>query len=196
MVSEALSKKKGKAIGPSGLNAEMILAGGDDIILAITHLINCIIADNKILDDWCLSYIINCYKGKVDALLRGNYSGVKLLDQVMKVMEHVLATIIRTQVDIDAMQFGFMPGRGTTNAIFILRQTHEKYLGKHKDLCFAFGEKSFDRVPRKVLWWALRKVGVDEWLIRTMQTMYTSAKSSVRINGKFSSWFDIQVGIH
>ena len=53
-------------------------------------------------------------------------------------MEHILATIIRTQVDIDAMQFGFMPGRGTTNAIFILRQVHEKYLGKHKDLYFAF----------------------------------------------------------
>ena len=48
--------KKGKATGPSGLNVEMILAGGDDIILAITHLINCIIAENKIPDDWCLSY--------------------------------------------------------------------------------------------------------------------------------------------
>ena len=69
MVSEALSKmKKGKATGPSGLNVEMILAGGDDIILSITHLINCIIAKNKIPDDWCLSYIINCYKGKGDAL--------------------------------------------------------------------------------------------------------------------------------
>ena len=91
----------------------MILVGGDDIILAITHVINCIIAENKIPDDWCLSYIINCYKGKEDALLRGNYRGLKLLDQVMKVMAHILATIIRTQVDMDAMQFGFMPGRGT-----------------------------------------------------------------------------------
>ena len=145
MVIKALSKmKKGKATGPSGLNVEMILASGDDIILAITHLINCIIAENKIPDDWC-------YKGKGDALLRGNYRGLKLLDQVMKVMEHILATIIRTQVDIDAMQFGFMAGRGTTDAIFILRKVHEKYLGKHKDIYFAFVdlENAFDRVPRK-----------------------------------------------
>ena len=42
MVSEALSKtKKGKATSPSGLNVEMILVGGDDIILAITHLRRC-----------------------------------------------------------------------------------------------------------------------------------------------------------
>ena len=116
----------------------------------------------------------------------------------MKVMQHILATIIRTQVDIDAMQFGFMPGRGTTDEIFILRQVHEKYLGKHKDLYFAFVdlEKAFDRVPRKVLWCAIRRVGVDEWLIRTIQAMYTNAKSSVRINRQFSSCFDVQVGVH
>ena len=199
MVSEGLSRmKKGKATGPSGVNFEIILAGGDDIILAITHLINCIIADNKIPDDWCLSYMINCYKGEGDALLRGNYRGLKLLDQVMKVMEHILATIIRTQLDIDAMQFDFMPGRGTTDAIFILQQVHKKYLGKHKDLYFAFVnlEKAFDLVPRKVLWWALRKVGVDEWLIRTIQAMYSNAKSSVQINSQFSSWFSVQVGVH
>ena len=51
MVSKSLSKmKKGKATGPSGLNVEMILAGGDDTILAINHLINCIIAENKFPD--------------------------------------------------------------------------------------------------------------------------------------------------
>ena len=86
IVSEALPKmKKGKTTGPSGLNVKMILAGGDDIILAITHLINCIITENKIHDDWCLTYIFNCYKGKGDALLRENYRGLKLLDQLMKV---------------------------------------------------------------------------------------------------------------
>ena len=77
---------------------------------------------------------------------------MKILDQVIKVVEHILATIIRTHVDIHAMQFGFMPGRGTTNAIFILQQVHEKYLDKHKDLYLAFVdlEKAFERVPRKV----------------------------------------------
>ena len=79
-------------------------------------------------------------------------------------MEHTLATIIRTQVDIETMQFAFMPGTGTTDAIFILQQVHEKYLDKHKDLYFAFVdlEKAFHCVPRKVLWYVLRKVGVDE----------------------------------
>ena len=48
------------------------------------------------------------------------------------------------------MQFGFMPRRGTIDAIFIARQLQEKYLGKKKNLYFAFVDldKGFDRVPR------------------------------------------------
>jgi len=50
---------------------------------------------------------------------------------------------------IDAMQFGLMPGKGTTDAIFIVQQIQEKYGCKRK-LYFAFVdlEKAFDRVPR------------------------------------------------
>ena len=108
------------------MNIEIILVGGNDIILAITHLVNCIIADDKIPNGCSLSLIINWYEGKGDILLRGNYRKQKLLDQVMKLMEHILATIIRTQLDIDVRQFCFMPERGTSDAIFILRQVHEK----------------------------------------------------------------------
>ena len=35
-------------------------------------------------------------------------------------------------------------------------------------------EKAFDRVPRKVLWWAMRKVGVEEWIVRLVQAMYAA----------------------
>ena len=48
------------------------------------------------------------------------------------------------------MQFGFIPGKGTMDAIFIIRQVQEKYLAKKKKLYFTFIdlEKAFDRVPR------------------------------------------------
>ena len=61
--------------------------------------------------------------------------------------------VLRTHVNIDSMQFGFMPGRGTTDPIFILRQLHEKFSEKKKDLYFLIVlEKAFDRVPRSVIW--------------------------------------------
>ena len=56
-------------------------------------------------------------------------------------------------------------------------------------------EKAFDRVPRKVLWWALRSVGVEEWSIRVIQGMYTNARSRVRVNGQYSEEFGVAVGV-
>ena len=100
--------------------------------------------------------------------------------------------------DIDSMQFGFRPGRGTTDAIFILRHIQEKYLAKGKTLHFAFVdlEKAFDRVPRKVLWWALRKVGVDEWIVKVVTAMYENARSRVRVNDAYSNNVNVKVGVH
>ena len=129
--------------------------------------------------DWEDSFIINIYKGKGDALERGNYRGLKLLDHVMKGIERVIEKIIRERISIDDMQFGFMPGRGTTDAIFILRQLQEKHLAKNKKLYFTFVdlEKAFDRVTRKVIWWAMRKLDIEEWIVRFVQAMYNNPRS-------------------
>ena len=56
---------------------------------------------------------------------------------------------IRCQVSIDNMQFGFMPGKGTTDAIFIMRQVQEKLQAKKK-LYYAFVdlEKAYDSHKR------------------------------------------------
>ena len=91
-----------------------------------------------------------------------------------------------------------MEGRGTTDAIFILRQLQEKHINAGKNLYFAFVdlEKAFDRVPRQVIWWAMRKLGVQEWLIRWVESLYRGARSSVRIGDTYSEEFQVKVGVH
>ena len=86
---------------------------------------------------------------KDDAIEQRNYRGLKLLKH-MKVFERVIAQKIWEVADIDAMQFGFMPSKGTMDAIFIACQLQERYLGKKKKLFFAFAdlEKVLDQVPR------------------------------------------------
>ena len=96
------------------------------------------------------------------------------------------------------MQFGFMPGKGTSDAIFIVRQVQEKHQAKKKMLYYAFVdlEKEFDRVPREVVRWALRKLCVDEWLIRTVMALYTEACTVVRTDAGLSESFELNVGLH
>ena len=59
------------------------------------------------------SFIVCLYKGKGDALDRANYRGLKLTKQAMKI-ERIVDGLIRQVVSIDNPQFGFVPGRGTT----------------------------------------------------------------------------------
>ena len=75
--------------------------------------------------------------------------------------------LIRQLVSINHSQFGFVPGRGTTDTVVLVRQLQEKYLVASKKLYMASVdlEKAFDRVPQKVIWWALRKHGVEEWIV-------------------------------
>ena len=76
---------------------------------------------------------------------RGNYRGLKLIEQVMKVLECGVEGLIRQRVEIDEM-----------------------------------------RVPRDVIWWVMRKLGIDEWLVRLVQSMYKVVRSRVREGDGYS----------
>jgi len=82
---------------------------------------------------------------------------------------------------MEDMQFGFMKGKGTTDAIFIVRQMQEKFRAKGNKLYFSFVdfEKAFDRVLREVIRWAMHKLGVKERLVSAVISMYTGAKTVV-----------------
>ena len=56
-------------------------------------------------------------------------------------------------------------------------------------MAFVDLEKAFDRVPRKVIWWALRKLGVEEWIVWLVQGMYANARSRVRVGEGFGKEF-------
>ena len=199
MITKAISKMaSGKAAGPSGIAAEMLKPVGEASAVEVRDLIEDIISEGCIPTDWQESFIVNLYKGKGDALNRGNYRGLKLIEQVMKVLERVVEGLIRQRVEIDEMQCGFMSGRGTTDAIFIVRQLQEKHLAANRPLYMAFVdlEKAFDRVPRDVIWWAMCKLGTDEWLVRLVQSMYKDVRSRVRVGDGYSEEFGVGVGVH
>jgi len=64
--------------------------------------------------------------------------------------------IIWQQTEIDDMQFRFIKGNGTTDAIFIVRRMQENFRAKEKKLYFGFVdlEKAFDGVLTEVIKWA------------------------------------------
>ena len=62
-------------------------------------------------------------------------------------------------------------------------------------MAFAVLVKAFDRVPQKVIWWALRKLGVEEWIVWLVQGMYANARRQVPVGEGFSKEFEVKVGV-
>ena len=117
---------------------------------------------------------------------------------MLKVVERVIEKIIRECTIID-IPFGLMPERGITDAILCYlycRLLQVKFLDKNNNLYFAFIDlkKAFNRVPLKVLWWAVHVVGVPEWIV-IVQVMHNGVKSKVRVNGSYSDEFEVEVGV-
>ena len=82
------------------------------------------------------------------------------------------------------MQNEFMPGRSSIDAVFIVRQLMEKYETAERKLFMFFVdlEKAFDRVPREVIWWSLRRKGVLEREVKAIMEMYDNIKTSVNMD--------------
>ena len=91
--------------------------------------------------EWKLNTLVNCYKGKGNSFEIGNYRELKLTDQILEIAERIIQKLVTKQVDIDKMQFRFIPECRTTNAIFILKQLQEKYVAIRSSAwgCFMMG---------------------------------------------------------
>ncbi|KAI5625807.1 breast cancer metastasis-suppressor 1-like protein-A isoform X1, partial [Silurus asotus] len=73
------------------------------------------------------SVLVQIFRNKGDVQTCSNYRGIKLISHTMKLWERVVETRLREEVTICEQQYGFMPRKSTTDAIFALRMF--KYRG-------------------------------------------------------------------
>ena len=198
-VMEAMNKMKlGEAAGPSEINMDMIIASGTFGVGVMKKLCERVLDEEGMPEEWKTSVVVPIFKGKGDVMDCGAYRGVKLLEHAMKIVERVLENRIRELVMINEMQFGFMPGKSTTHALFILRRMQQEFRGREKKLymCFVDLEKAFDRIPRKVMEWALIKKGLAEVLVQAVMSLYESSRTKVRVGSGTLDEFGVRVGVH
>ncbi|XP_072395356.1 uncharacterized protein [Diabrotica undecimpunctata] len=121
------------------------------------------------LDEWRSSILISVYKNKGTMQQCTNYRTIKLLNHTMKIWNRVIGRIIREETEISENQFGLMPGRSTTDAIFIRQE---------------------------VLQLGLNRKGVSGNYIKIVEGMYKGIKASVRTGVGETYKFYVKVGLH
>lgn len=198
-VSEALKRmKNGKAVGPDGIPVEVWKALGAEGVDLLLDLFRKIYKEEKMPDVWRDSVLVPLYKEKGDIQDCKNYRGIKLVSHTLKIWERVIEQRLRKETSISEEQFGFMPGKGTTDALFALRQLLEKHGEKLKELHLAFIdlEKAYDTVPREEMWRCMRVKGVPEKYVRLVKDTYDRAHTRVRSSVGLTERFSVRVGVH
>ena len=96
------------------------------------------------------------------------------------------------------MQFDFMSGKGTTDGLFISRRMQVEFRRLEKSVTCGFVdlERAFDRVPKKVMEWALKKKSLPQVLVKAVRSLYEGSRTKVRVGSGFSEEFGVRVGVH
>ncbi|KAK3538100.1 hypothetical protein QTP70_029825, partial [Hemibagrus guttatus] len=198
-VRKALKRmKSGKAVGPDDIPVEVWKCLGEAAVEFLASLFNRVLESERMPEEWRRSVLVPIFKNKGDVQSCSNYRGIKLMSHTMKVWERVVEARLRKVVEICEQQYGFMPRKSTTDAVFALRILMEKYRDGQRELHCVFVdlEKAYDRVPREELWYCMRKSGAAEKYVRVVQDMYERSRTVVRCAVGQTEEFNVEVGLH
>ena len=101
------------------ISAEMVQAGGEEVIIALTTICNKIWPTGEWPILWAQSLVITLTK-KGNLQQSQNYRTISLISHPSKVMLKIILNRLKPQAEkiIAEEQAGFRPGRSTTEQIF------------------------------------------------------------------------------
>lgn len=190
--------KNGKSPGCDGLPVETMRC--EEVMRWMLKMFNDFWRVERVPAEWGRAIVCPVFK-KGDRGDCSNYRGISLLPHAMKLYERILEKRLRTEVEdkLNEAQYGFRPGRGTTDLIFSLKMMIEKSWEWDREMYVAFVdlEKAFDSVPRVKLWETLedRYYQIEPKLIRVIRGLYTLSESAVRTAYGIGQWFGVRTGV-
>ena len=190
--------KRGKVAGGDGITIEMLQAVENLAVKSITDIANNVYNSGQITEQMCKSVFIAIPKvsGTLDC---DKHRTISIMSQITKIILKIILRRIRGRIrrEISEEQCGFMEGKGTSNATFMLRTMAERVIEKQRKLvvCFIDYEKAFDRVRHEDLIEILKDIGVYGKELRVVQNLYWSQKACVKIDGEETEWQNIRRGV-
>ena len=128
-----------------------------------------------------------------------DFRTINLINHATKLLLRIIMRRTRKKIkmEISEEQYGFMEGKGTNNAIYILRTLIERSIEKQKDiyLCFIDYTKAFDKVKHDELIKMLEDINIDRKDLRIIKNIYWNQVAAIKRGNKEGSYEHIKLGV-
>lgn len=190
--------KLNKATGPDKIATEVLLALEGFGIEILHKLFNNIYNTGTFPKEMMRSIFIALPK-KPSAIECEDYRTISLMSHITKILLRIIMKRMRAKIhpEIGEEQFGFMPDKGTRNAVFVLKNIIERTIEMQQDvfLCFLDYKKAFDRVKHIDLLKMLHRVGIDDKDLQLIQNIYFEQSAAICLGDEMSEWINIKKGV-
>ena len=170
-----------KATGNDDIPGDVLKLLGEGGLKIMTKLSNTIYKTEEWPQDFTEVTMI-ALKKKTKATKCSDYRTISLIAHTAKIIAKTLRRKIGKKVEdvLGEDQFGFRRGKGTRNAIGMMRIIAERTLEVDElCVCFIDWQKTFDRVNWTTLMQLLKRIGIDWRERRLISKLYMEQKVKV-----------------
>ena len=205
-IDEAIVAKKlsllkvDKSPGPDNIHPKVLFECRGSIVSYLTKLFNRSLCQSTVPDEWKTSLVTVLHKKDRKDCVE-NYRPVSLTCITCKLTESIICDYLMEYLlsynAISNMQYGFISNRSVMLQLLRVLDDWSRALdaGHQVDVIYTDFEKAFDKVPHKRLLSKLCAYGVNEELIKWIESFLVSRFQRVRINGELSKAQPVLSGI-
>lgn len=200
VISIIKNLKNSNSLGPDGVHVNLLKKCYNQIILPITHLLNCSITEGNFPSKLKIAKIVPIHKSKEETDIN-NYRPIAILSAFSKIFEKYIANSITQFLDkhdlLNSSQYGFRKGISSAEAINNLLDNVYSNLDKNKKTIGVFLDlsKAFDVINHSMLLDKLERYGIRGVALKWMTSYLTNRKHYVALQGKKSKLLTTSVGV-
>ena len=187
-----------KATPQEAIPPKILRENADLFSLPLTQFFNKLVVESAFPNDLKLADVSSLYK-KDDNMKKQNYRPISLLPAISKVFERIIYNQLIDYISafLSPLLGGFRKGCSTEHVLLKFLQTCKSSLD-NKELAGAILmdlPKAFDCIDHNLLIAKLAAYGLGHDALKLIKNYLTKRKQRVKINGSYSTYRDITIGV-
>jgi hypothetical protein len=174
--------KRNKSTGPDNIPNEAMIEANAKTREIYRRVLNKILQEQDIPDQWQMGIITRLYKGKGKIGKCSNERGITCASNLGKMMERILNNRARKEINISDAQAGGTEKRSTTDHLLILKEMIKIQTVRKKPIYIAYLDvtKAYDKAWSDGIMYAMHENGLQGPIWNTINKLNKGLKAQIK----------------